>query len=67
MIDELSLFLAPISDGSMGEASIFTQIPSLNEGKPVEFLLKGMEKIGDGGLRLDYRAKNVEKLFPESL
>lgn len=55
MVDELSLFLAPVSDGSRGEVSVFTQIPSLNEGRPVEFLLKDMEKIGDGGLRLNYQ------------
>ena len=61
MIDELNLFLAPVSDGSSGKASVFTQIPSLSEGKPVEFLLKDMEKIGDGGLRLNYLVKNVEQ------
>lgn len=48
VIDELSLFLAPVSDGGVGGASIFTKIPSLNEGRPVEFLLKDMEKIGGG-------------------
>ena len=61
MIDELNLFLAPVSDGSNRKASVFTQIPSLSEGKPVEFLLKDMEKIGDGGLRLNYLVKNVEQ------
>lgn len=61
MIDELNLFLAPVSDGSSGKASVFTQIPSLSEGKPVEFLLKDMEKIGEGGLRLNYLVKNVEQ------
>ena len=58
MVDELSLFLAPVTDGSVGTASLFTQIPSLTEGKPVEFLLKETEKIGDGGLRLNYQVKN---------
>lgn len=57
MVDELSLFLAPVTDGAGGTASLFTQIPSLAEGKPVEFLLREMEKIGDGGLRLNYRVK----------
>lgn len=41
-----------------GAASLFTQIPSLAEGEPVEFLLKEVEKTGDGGLRLNYQAKN---------
>lgn len=58
MVDELSLFLAPVTDGSSGAASLFTQLPSLTEGKPVEFLLREAEKIGDGGLRLNYQAKN---------
>lgn len=58
MIDELSLMLAPVTDGSSGSASLFTRIPSLTEGKPVEFALKSMEKIGDGGLYLNYLAQN---------
>ena len=58
MVDELSLFLAPVTDGSRGSASLFTQIPSLAEGAPVEFLLRETEQIGDGGLRLKYQPKN---------
>lgn len=57
MVDELSLFLAPVTDGGSGAASLFTQIPSLTEGEPVEFLLRETEKIGDGGLRLNYQVK----------
>lgn len=58
MVDELSLFLAPVTDGSRGSASLFSQIPSLVEGEPVEFLLKEVERTGDGGLRLNYQPKN---------
>lgn len=58
MVDELSLFLAPVTDGGCGKASLFTQIPSLTEGEPVEFLLREVEKLGDGGLRLNYEVKN---------
>lgn len=58
MVDELSLFLAPVTDGGCGTASLFTQIPSLTKGEPIEFLLKEVEKTGDGGLRLNYQAKN---------
>ena len=58
MVDELSLFLASVTDGSIGKASVFTQLTSLTEGKPVEFSLKEMEKIGDVGIRLRYLAKN---------
>ena len=58
VVDELSLFLAPVTDGGLGSASVFTQIPSLTEGKPVEFLLREAEQLGDGGLRLNYQPKN---------
>ena len=58
---ELSLFLAPVTDGGSGAASLFTQIPSLTEGKPVEFLLKETEKIGDEGLRLNYQVKTGKR------
>mgnify|MGYP001067638707 CR=1 FL=1 len=58
VVDEFSLFLAPVTDGGLGSASVFTQIPSLTEGKPVEFLLREAEQLGDGGLRLNYQPKN---------
>lgn len=59
VIDELSLLLAPVTDGSRGSASLFTQIDSLNEGSPVEFTLKGVEKAGDSGVHLTYLAENA--------
>ncbi len=62
MVDELSLFLAPVTDGSSGAASVFTQVSSLTEGKPIEFGLKDIEKIGDGGLHLTYLPGNAERL-----
>lgn len=58
MVDELSLFLAPVTDGSSGLASLFTQVSSLAEGEPIEFLLKDVEKVGNGGLRLNYQPQN---------
>ena len=58
MVDGLSLFLAPVTDGSRGSASLFSQILSFVEGEPVEFLLKEVERTGDGGLRLNYQPKN---------
>lgn len=57
MIDELSLLLAPVTDGNSGAASLFTQTSFSAKGKPVEFKLKDMEKIGDGGIYLDYVVK----------
>lgn len=59
MVDELSLVLSPVTDGSCGTASVFTQIPTLRVGKPVEFELKTVERIGSGGLYLNYLAKNA--------
>lgn len=58
MVDELSLFLAPVTDGSNGSASLFTQVSSLAQGGPIEFELKDVEKIGAGGLRLNYQPQN---------
>ena len=59
MVDELSLFLAPVTDGGCGTASLFTQIQPFTEGEPVEFLLREIEQIGGGGgLRLNYQPQN---------
>lgn len=54
MIDELSLVLAPVSDGGSGSASLFAQKPAFSEEAPVEFSLKRVEKIGENGLYLNY-------------
>lgn len=59
MVDELSLLLAPVTDGSKGNASLFTQISGITEGAPIEFTLKKAEPIGDNGLYLNYLAKNA--------
>ena len=61
MVDELSLFLAPISDGSQGTASLFSRMPGEENGQPVEFGLNDMENVGEAGLRLKYLAKNARK------
>ena len=60
MVDELSLVLSPVTDGSSGTASVFSQIPTFGAGKPVEFELKAVERIRDGGLYLNYLAKNAK-------
>ncbi len=60
MVDELSMVLSPVTDGSSGTASVFSQIPTFGTGKPVEFELKAMERIGDSGLHLTYLAKNAK-------
>lgn len=61
MVDELSLVLSPVTDGSSGTASIFTRIPQWGAGAPVEFDLKAVERIGSNGLHLSYLAKNAKK------
>lgn len=61
MVDELSMLLSPVTDGSSGTASVFSQIPDLSAGEPVEFDLKTVERIGSGGLYLNYLAKNAQQ------
>lgn len=58
VIDELSLLLAPVTDGGAGGASLFSRMPYFSEGVPVEFELKKAEQVGDGGLYLKYRTLN---------
>lgn len=62
LVDELSLLLAPVTDGSSGTASVFSQIPKGSAGEPVEFGLKTVERVGDGGLWLNYLAKNAKNI-----
>lgn len=61
LVDELSLVLSPVTDGSSGTASVFTQIPEISAGAPVEFDLKAVERIGSGGLHLRYLAKSAKQ------
>ena len=35
MVDELSLVIAPVTDGSQGSASVFAGIPGLNGGRKI--------------------------------
>lgn len=60
MVDELSLVLSPVTDGSSGTASVFTRLPELNADEPIEFELKSVEQIGNSGLHLNYFAKNIK-------
>lgn len=59
-VDELSLVLSPVTDGSSGTASVFTRIPEWSAGRTVEFDLKAVEQVGESGLHLSYRTKNVK-------
>lgn len=61
MIDELSLVLAPLTDGGSGSASLFTKQPSSEKGTTVRFDLKAVEHIGGNALHLTYSAENSLK------
>lgn len=60
MVDELSLVLSPVTDGSSGTASVFTRIPGVSDGSPVEFKLKDVKQVGSGGLYLRYLVQNAK-------
>ena len=61
LVDELSLVLSPVTDGSSGTASVFAQFPAQGAGQPVEFDLKTVQPLGGGGLHLRYLAKNARQ------
>lgn len=56
LIDELSLVLAPVSDGGDGPA-LFRRPACLPARKPVSFSLKGIERLAGDGLWLRYKTK----------
>lgn len=60
MVDELSLLLSPVTDGSSGTASLFTQVTATTAENPIEYKLKTVEKIGDSGLYLNYLVKSAD-------
>jgi riboflavin biosynthesis pyrimidine reductase len=58
LIDELSLIIAPIADGSSNSLTLFETSSHLKKQPPVNFFLKEIEKLDDGGLWLKYVTKN---------
>lgn len=54
VLDELSLLLAPVADGSPDTVTVFEKIPSLTESSPVQFCLKKVEQLENDGVRLLY-------------
>lgn len=60
-VKEFLNFRKPVLEETSGGANLFTQIPGINEGGPVEFALKAVERIGDSGLYLNYLAKNAKQ------
>lgn len=60
MIDELSLVIAPVADGSNTAVSIFERSDFLPGGRPVGFTLKEIKQIEGGSLWLRYVPENRE-------
>ncbi|MBT2696109.1 RibD family protein [Bacillus sp. ISL-40] len=58
LIDELSLILVPIADGASNSVTLFETSSFLPNQHPVNFFLKEVEKLGDGGLWLKYVTKH---------
>jgi riboflavin biosynthesis pyrimidine reductase len=58
LIDELSLILVPIADGTSNSVTLFETSSFLTNQHPVNFFLKEVEKLDDGGLWLKYVTKH---------
>lgn len=57
LIDELSLVLVPIADAASNSVTLFETSSYLNKTQPVNFFLKDIEKLDDGGLWMKYVTK----------
>lgn len=57
LIDELSLVIAPVADGSRRTASIFDQADFLPRRSPVEFTLSDVQKLSGNSLWMRYLPK----------
>lgn len=55
---ELSLVLVPIADGASSSVTLFETSTYLNDQGPVNFYLKSVEKLDDGGLWMKYLTKH---------
>ena len=60
MIDELSLVMAPVADGSNTAVSIFEKSDFLPGGRPIGFTLKEIKQMDGGSLWLRYMPDNRE-------
>lgn len=61
LIDELSLVICPLTDGSRTVATVFDQSPYLPKSVPIAFALENIQTLPGDGLWLKYRPKNVNK------
>ena len=53
-IDELSLIIAPVTDGLTDTATTFDRSPFMSDGIPVSFTLKEAKRINNNGVWLKY-------------
>ena len=60
LIDELSLVMAPVTDAASDTSTLFETGDYLNKIKPVEFSLKDVEKLAEGGLWLRYEVRSKQ-------
>lgn len=58
LIDELSLILVPIADGASNSVTLFETSSFLTNPHPVNFFLKEVKKLDDGGLWMKYVTKH---------
>ena len=59
MLDELSLVIVPVADGSTGAATSFDGSGYVSSARPVGFELIGVKQLDGGALWLNYRPKNT--------
>jgi len=60
LIDELSLILIPIGDGTSNSVTLFETSAFITKQQPVNFFLKEVEKLDDSGLWLKYVTKQID-------
>ncbi|MCP3764727.1 dihydrofolate reductase family protein [Domibacillus sp. A3M-37] len=63
LIDEVSLVLVPIADGASSSLTLFETSSFLKKPQPVNFCLKAIEKLDDGGLWMNYVVKHEQPYF----
>lgn len=61
IVDELSVCLTAVADGSNDAVTLFERSPYFPKGTPIEFELKAVDKLGAGGLWIRYTPKGAPK------
>lgn len=59
LIDELSLVIVPLTDGSVNVASVFDQSPYVNAGGAIAFTLLEAKVLPGDGVWLRYQPRNI--------